>query len=153
MIGPVVVGWGTPIFDGKPPVALRLVGTRIWDGSGTVLVRYEVSERGLEAGLRAAKSVSRCHTRGRWGLIWRELRPPARDATRALVGQSHPRRRAVALDRGRGLHSGDLASSLGSTRLVPGPPLAGFLHYRETRRLARRLRRATDNCQRLLQRC
>ena len=45
MIGPVVVGGGTPIFDGKPPVALRLVATRTWDGSGNVLVRYEVSER------------------------------------------------------------------------------------------------------------
>jgi dihydrofolate reductase len=42
MIGPVVVGAGTPVFDGQPPVSLRLLGTRSWDGSGNVLVRYEV---------------------------------------------------------------------------------------------------------------
>ena len=42
MIGPVVVGAGTPVFDGRPPTSLRLLGTRTWDGSGNVLVRYEV---------------------------------------------------------------------------------------------------------------
>lgn len=42
MIGPVVVGAGTPVFDGQPKAALRLVGTRTWDGSGSVLARYEV---------------------------------------------------------------------------------------------------------------
>jgi hypothetical protein len=68
------------------------------------------------------------------------------------VGQSHPSSRALALDWGRGVHSGDLASSLGSTRRVPGPPRAGFPHCRGTRRLARRLRRATDNRQRPPQR-
>jgi dihydrofolate reductase len=45
MIGPVVVGGGTPVFDGQPPVSLRLVGTRTWDGSGNVLVRYEVGRQ------------------------------------------------------------------------------------------------------------
>jgi dihydrofolate reductase len=40
-----LVGGGMPIFDGKPPVALRLGSTRTWDVSGKVLVRYEVSER------------------------------------------------------------------------------------------------------------
>ena len=42
MIGPVVVGAGTPVFDGRPPTSLRLLETRTWDGSGNVLVRYEV---------------------------------------------------------------------------------------------------------------
>jgi len=44
MISPVVVGAGTPIFDGKPPVSLRLSDTRTWDGSGNVLIRYEVKK-------------------------------------------------------------------------------------------------------------
>ncbi len=42
MIGPIVLGAGTPIFDGQPAVSLRLIDTRTWDGSGNVLVRYEV---------------------------------------------------------------------------------------------------------------
>ena len=42
MIGPVVLGAGTPVFDGQPAVSLRLTDTRTWDGSGNVLVRYEV---------------------------------------------------------------------------------------------------------------
>jgi dihydrofolate reductase len=42
MIGHVIVGAGTPIFDGQPSVLLRLIDTRTWDGSENVLVRYEV---------------------------------------------------------------------------------------------------------------
>jgi dihydrofolate reductase len=42
MISPVVLGAGTPLFDGQPAVSLRLIDTRTWDGSGNVLVRYEV---------------------------------------------------------------------------------------------------------------
>ena len=42
MIGPVVLGAGTPVFEGKPAVSLRLIDTRTWDGSGNVLVRYGV---------------------------------------------------------------------------------------------------------------
>jgi dihydrofolate reductase len=45
MIGPVVLGAGTPLFDGQPAVSLRLIDTRTWDGSGTVLVRYEIRRR------------------------------------------------------------------------------------------------------------
>ena len=41
MIGPVVLGAGTPLFDGQPAVSLRLIDTRTWDGSGNVLLRYE----------------------------------------------------------------------------------------------------------------
>jgi len=44
MICPVVLGAGTPLFDGKPPVSLRLIDTRTWDGSGNVLVQYEVRQ-------------------------------------------------------------------------------------------------------------
>jgi dihydrofolate reductase len=42
MIGPVVLGAGTPVFDGRPAVSLRLLDTRMWEGSENVLVRYEV---------------------------------------------------------------------------------------------------------------
>jgi dihydrofolate reductase len=56
MVGPVVVGAGRPMFDGQPPIAsahrpdrpfdsqqsLRLVDARTWEGSGNVLLRYEV---------------------------------------------------------------------------------------------------------------
>jgi dihydrofolate reductase len=40
MLGPVVVGGGTPIFAGPPPRSLRLAGTRRFDGSDNLLVRY-----------------------------------------------------------------------------------------------------------------
>jgi len=41
MIGPVLVGAGSPLFDGRPPVSLRLLDTRTWEDSGNVLARYE----------------------------------------------------------------------------------------------------------------
>jgi dihydrofolate reductase len=41
MIGPIVLGAGTPIFEGQPAVSLRLIDSRTWEGSGIVLVRYE----------------------------------------------------------------------------------------------------------------
>jgi dihydrofolate reductase len=41
-IGPVLVGAGTPLFDGRTPVSLRLLDSRTWEGSGNVLARYEV---------------------------------------------------------------------------------------------------------------
>ena len=43
LISPVVLGAGTPIFDGKLPISLKLKDTRTEDGSGLVFVRYEVS--------------------------------------------------------------------------------------------------------------
>jgi len=42
MIGSVLVGGGTPIFEGSPKVSLRTMDTRTWDESENVLVRYEV---------------------------------------------------------------------------------------------------------------
>jgi dihydrofolate reductase len=45
MIGPVLVGAGTPLFDGRIPVSLRLLDSRTWEGAGNVLARYEVRTR------------------------------------------------------------------------------------------------------------
>jgi hypothetical protein len=42
MLGAAVVGGGTPIFGTRPPGALRLAGTRRFDGSDNLLLRYEV---------------------------------------------------------------------------------------------------------------
>jgi dihydrofolate reductase len=42
MISPVVLGAGTPIFDGKPSAMLRLIDTQTWQESGLVLARYQV---------------------------------------------------------------------------------------------------------------
>lgn len=40
LVGPVVVGDGTPLFGRRPSAPLRLLGTRSVDDSGNVLVRY-----------------------------------------------------------------------------------------------------------------
>lgn len=45
VIGPVIVGGGTPLFDGKLPVSLRRIDTRTWEGSGTVMVQYGVQRK------------------------------------------------------------------------------------------------------------
>jgi dihydrofolate reductase len=42
MIGQVIVGAGTPVFDGQPAVSLRLIDTRTFSGSENILVRYKV---------------------------------------------------------------------------------------------------------------
>ena len=39
---PVVLGDGVPAFDGPLPGALRLTGTRRFDGSDNVLLTYRV---------------------------------------------------------------------------------------------------------------
>jgi dihydrofolate reductase len=39
---PLIAGSGVALFDGRPPVALKLLGTRVWEESGNVLMRWRV---------------------------------------------------------------------------------------------------------------
>jgi dihydrofolate reductase len=44
---PVIAGDGIPLFDGRPPVSLKLIHTRSWQDSGNVLACYEVGRKKL----------------------------------------------------------------------------------------------------------
>ena len=39
---PLIAGGGVPLFDDRPPVSLKLLGTHAWSDSGNVLMRWRV---------------------------------------------------------------------------------------------------------------
>lgn len=43
VIFPLIAGGGVPLFDNRPPVALKLLESRAWPESGSVLMRWRVN--------------------------------------------------------------------------------------------------------------
>jgi dihydrofolate reductase len=42
---PIVAGEGISLFEGRPPVSLKLIHTRQWQGSGNILACYQVGRK------------------------------------------------------------------------------------------------------------
>jgi dihydrofolate reductase len=42
---PIIAGEGIPLFDGRPTISLKLIRSQTWQGSGNVLMCYEVSRK------------------------------------------------------------------------------------------------------------
>jgi dihydrofolate reductase len=42
---PIIAGDGNPLFNGRPPISLKLIHTRQWQGSGNILACYQVCRK------------------------------------------------------------------------------------------------------------
>src|SRR6266508_5133054 len=42
---PLIAGAGTPLFEGRSPVSVKLIHTRSWQDSGNILACYQVSRK------------------------------------------------------------------------------------------------------------
>jgi dihydrofolate reductase len=54
---PLIAGSGVPLFDRRPPVALKLLGTQVWEESGNVLMRWRVDPDGAPEAATAHRGI------------------------------------------------------------------------------------------------